>query len=102
MKLIAFHPAAREELREAAIHYEEQASDLGSKFTDEVERAVHFVHEHPELGRRIDETDDIRRWSLRRFPYYVIYRAQAEALYVVAVAHQRRRVGYWRTRIRSS
>ena len=42
MKRIAFHPAARDELLQAAERYEEQASGLGAQFTDEVERAVRF------------------------------------------------------------
>jgi plasmid stabilization system protein ParE len=29
------------------------------------------------------------------FPYVLIYRTQAEVVFVVAVAHQRRRPGYW-------
>ena len=40
MKRIAFHPAARAELLEAAERYEEQANGLGVQFIDEVERAV--------------------------------------------------------------
>ena len=95
---MAFHPAARDELLEAAARYEEQADGLGERFADEVERAVRFVDEHPGLGTPLGEKGTLRRWTLRRFPYYVIYRAEADALYILAVAHQRRRPGYWRNR----
>jgi toxin ParE1/3/4 len=39
-----------------------------------------------------------RKYLLRRFPYAVIYRVTDEAIEVVAVAHGRRRPGYWKTR----
>ena len=61
MKRIAFHPAARDELLEAAERYEEQASGLGAQFTDEVERAVRFVEEHPGLGISIGKAGRLRR-----------------------------------------
>lgn len=99
MRRIAFHPAARDELLEAAERYEEQASGLGAQFTDEVERAVRFVEEHPGLGISIGKAGRLRRWTLHRFPYYVIYRTEAEMLYILAIAHQRRRPGCWKNRV---
>jgi plasmid stabilization system protein ParE len=99
MNLIAFHSAARDEMLEAAEYYEEQASGLGAQFTDAVERAVHFVNEHPDSGSFIGEANTLQRWTLRRFPYYVIYRAESEKIYILAVAHQRKRPGYWKNRV---
>ena len=39
-----------------------------------------------------------RKVLLRRFPYSVIYRITESAIQVIAVAHGRRRPGYWKTR----
>lgn len=39
-----------------------------------------------------------RRVLLRRFPFTVIYRADADRVVVVAIAHQKRRPGYWSRR----
>jgi hypothetical protein len=39
-----------------------------------------------------------RRILLDRFPYSVIYRASADEILIIAVAHLRRRPGYWRHR----
>ena len=36
---------------------------------------------------------------MRRFPYLIVYRVTASAIQVVAVAHARRRPGYWKTRL---
>jgi len=39
-----------------------------------------------------------RRIVLKRFPFSVIYRLLEGQLQIVAVAHHKRRPGYWRTR----
>jgi hypothetical protein len=39
-----------------------------------------------------------RVYALRRFPYLVIARITSTELRVMAVAHQRRRPGYWTKR----
>jgi plasmid stabilization system protein ParE len=40
-----------------------------------------------------------RRFLLRRFPYSVIYRIEPAKIVIVAVAHGRRRPGYWKDRL---
>jgi plasmid stabilization system protein ParE len=37
----------------------------------------------------------LRRVSLHRFPYNLIYYVSAGEVRVIALAHQRRRPGYW-------
>ena len=50
-----------------------------------------------ELGSLIEA--NLRRLMLTRFPYALIYSATDDLLHVVAVAHARRRPGYWRPRV---
>ncbi|MCH7637888.1 MAG: type II toxin-antitoxin system RelE/ParE family toxin [Bacteroidetes bacterium] len=83
-------------LWDAALYYEERAVGLGQEFFEEVERALAFAVQNPELGTR--STASTRRVLINRFPYSVIYRALENEFLVVAIAHQRRRPGYWRTR----
>ena len=71
-----FLPLAREELNEAASFYEERVPGLGAMFLDDVERAIEAV----------------------RVPYSIVYALRDEGLVVVAIAHQRKRPGYWRRR----
>jgi tRNA(Ile)-lysidine synthase TilS/MesJ len=41
----------------------------------------------------------VKRWLCERFPYAVIYRIASDgSIRVLAVAHHRRRPGYWRAR----
>jgi plasmid stabilization system protein ParE len=42
--------------------------------------------------------DGTRRLGMMRFPYSIVYRVKTDVVEVVAVAHQRRRPGYWRER----
>lgn len=92
---VRFHPDARAELLDAATYYEEQADGLGGQFIDEAQRVLDLVAASPGLGSPVAGHGGLRRWPLRRFPYYVIYRASDDALGVLAVAHERRRPRYW-------
>lgn len=42
--------------------------------------------------------DSYRRYLLGRFPYSVVYQEKPTHIEVVAVAHHRRRPGYWARR----
>jgi plasmid stabilization system protein ParE len=42
------------------------------------------------------DEDGTRRCLLRRFPYTVFYEIEGNIVFVLAVAHQRRKPGYWR------
>jgi hypothetical protein len=37
--------------------------------------------------------------ALHRYPFSIIYRIEVERVLIVAVAHERRRPGYWKTRL---
>ncbi len=95
MTNVQFHPDARSELLDAATYYEEQADGLGGQFIDEAQRVAGVLAESPGLGSPVVGSDVLRRWPLRRFPYYVIYQAGERSLLVLAVAHERRRPRYW-------
>jgi plasmid stabilization system protein ParE len=38
---------------------------------------------------------DTRRYLLRRFPFFVVFREVENRVQILAVAHARRRPGYW-------
>ena len=93
MKLVVV-PQALAELDEAAARYARSANvELGLAFVAEFERVVRLIVVNPRIGAVFRST--WRRYLLRRFPYSVIYQISTEELRVVAVAHHRRRPGYW-------
>jgi len=91
-----FHPDAETELAEAALFYESRMSGLGRFFAAEVERTIALVREYPEAGPAVGPKR--RHVLVARFPYSIVYRHDPDAIVIVAVAHQRRRPGYWRRR----
>jgi hypothetical protein len=57
---------------------------------------VSTVLAFPELGQRF--TRRVRRFLVRRFPFGVLYQVADDEVFIVAVAHLRRRPSYWRGR----
>ena len=98
MKGADFHPEARAEFLAAVAYYEDQVRGLGDQLTDEIEHAVQLIVDQPGLGVALSEPSDFRRLPLRRFPYHLIYRSAPGTVLILAVAHQRRRPGYWKKR----
>lgn len=91
-----FHPKARAEFENSAFFYDGKFLGLGMEFAAEVQVAVAFAYSHPEAGAPV--ANGFRRVIVRRFPYSVVYRVQGEQLYIIAVAHQRRKPNYWNDR----
>jgi toxin ParE1/3/4 len=85
------------EMSEASIFYEDATFGLGVEFLDEAQRVIDLVREHPKIGQSLDP--QLRQAMLHRFPFSLIYAVEAETIVIVAVAHQRRRPGYWKNRI---
>lgn len=67
---------------------------LGEELADEIERAVRLIAERPMVGSDIGEGE--RKFTVDRFRYNVIYRIQGKTIYVLAIAHHRRKPNYWR------
>ena len=96
MKRVIFHPEAEAEMVAAAKFYEARSAGLGIDFIAEVERATRALVIHSRIGHRFSRR--LRRILVQRFPYGLLYRVETERIVVVAVAHARRRPGYWRHR----
>jgi toxin ParE1/3/4 len=91
-----FHPDADAELEEAALFYESRMAGLGRSFAAEVERTIALLREYPDAGSAVGPKR--RRVLVARFPYSIVYRQDPDVIVIVAVAHQRRRPGFWRRR----
>ena len=98
MTHVVFLPEAEQEMLEAALYYESKASRLGVDFLSEVERAVKSIAESPNTWPVIQS--ELRRRLIKRFPFGILYRVESEEIVVIAVAHLRRKPGYWKERIK--
>jgi plasmid stabilization system protein ParE len=93
---VEFHPEAEQEL-EAAKNWYRERSDLAARaFSTDIAHAVRTIAESPHVWPEIRAGE--RRFTLSRFPYSILYRVRSDYLFVTAVAHQKRRPGYWRIR----
>jgi len=93
---VRFVTPARREFYAAVDFYYGQAAGLGADLIDEVERIIGLLRESPRIGSTF--TDDTRRIPLRRFPFNLVYAVESDSVIVVALAHQRRKPGYWKDR----
>ncbi len=93
-----FLPLAEAELLEAVSYYSDAGAGTGVRFQRAVEAAVTKAILNPDFG--VPGLRGTRRRIVNGFPYNVIYRVSDIELLVVAIAHHRRRPGYWANRIR--
>lgn len=92
-----FLPEAEEEMNESALFYEGRSEGLGTDFLEEVEHTIASILVFPKSGPAISL--NIRRRILRRFPFGVLYAIHGSKIVIVAVAHLKRRPGYWKGRL---
>lgn len=95
---IRFHPGAANDLASAGDWYERQLPGLAVELSDEVDRALDAIAEQPStwpLWPRVDVAMGVRRFLLPRFPFAIGYVVEGDAITVLAIAHLRRRPGYW-------
>ena len=96
MKGARYLSPASEEMVEASQFYALRSVGLGVDFLDDVQRVVDILRTQPLLGEDID--GGLRKSVLHRFPFTIIYSPEPKEILIVAVAHQRRRPGYWEDR----
>ena len=88
---------AEAELWEAVAYYEARSTGLGLDFACEVGASLKVVRDFPE--RWPLRPDGTRRYLTPRFPYVVVYLYLQEHVWIIAIAHCKRRQGYWANRI---
>ena len=92
---------AHEDAAEAARWYEQRQLGLGDDFLDSLTAVYQAIEQQPDRFARLETAPahrNVHRYLLDRFPYYVVYEILAEDVVVLAVAHGRRRPGYWKKR----
>ena len=93
MKPVIVTQPAEYEIIDAIAFYNEQVSELGIQWLEELERALRRISRYPKSGSILGRS--IRWQLLRRFPYAVLYSEYEQDILIVAVMHQHRRPGYW-------
>jgi toxin ParE1/3/4 len=100
---VRFAPEVPDELAEAVVWYEGKRQGLGGEFLEEIEAILPLMGDRPRSFPRLQDVAanlEIRRALLARFPYALVFLVQEEEVRVLAVAHAKRRPGYWLGRVR--
>ena len=97
MKRMRMVSVAEQEMLEAAAYYEQQAEGLATAFYDQIEQASFEIARNPETWPLISET--IRKRSVGRFPFILLYRIDPDEIIIQAVMHTSRNPKHWQRRI---
>src|SRR6185437_13982393 len=100
MNPLWIHPEAEAEAEvdTAAACYEGKRAGLGSEFRQGLEAALIQISISPQAFALASDKG-VRKHRLPRFPYTVYYFEQDRLIGIIAVAHQKRRPGYWASRV---
>lgn len=93
---VEFHQAASLEVEDAQAWYEERSLLAAFGFLRELSTAIDHIGEAP--ARYPQAEWGARRILFERFPFALYYRIGQDIVTVIAVAHLKRRPGYWSRR----
>lgn len=91
---IVYHPAAREEARQAYLYYDLIDASLARNFEKRLTVALESIATYPTKYR-------LRRYNVRRCPlvrfrhYYIAYLLHDDRIVIIAIGHASKRPYYW-------
>lgn len=97
LRKIEYHPLAKLEIQESARWYDDKMEGLGLEFLLEVKFAESKIQKSPDTWQNYEE--GTKRLLLKRFPYAIIYLVTEDRIQIIAVAHCKRKPGYWKKRV---
>jgi toxin ParE1/3/4 len=86
--------SADAEVEHAYNEYAKQNVRAALGFLDALDAALLRLAEGPETFPRYD--GEVRRCLLAKYPYGIVFEVIDDVVFVVAVAHLKRRPGYWK------
>ena len=96
MKVI-LHPEARSEFFDAVEFYSNDSTLIAGRFIAEFEDAANEISLHPNRFRKGRKGTHVKEFH--SFPYSLVYHIFDDMIKIDAVAHDKRKLGYWRKRI---
>jgi toxin ParE1/3/4 len=98
LKPLLIQRGARRDLEDAASWYRERNPTVAERFVSELQRALELVEKFPTTGARVPMVDTgARRLPINGFPYHLVFQEFDDRVEVLAIAHDRRMPGYWRS-----
>jgi hypothetical protein len=100
LRVLEYLEQAIEEAEAVALEYTERSPCAAVASSDETDEAEVSISKLPDAYPQFDH--GTRRYLLRRVPFSLVYRVEQTRIVIVAVAHGRRRPGYWHERLSRS
>ncbi len=89
---------AKRDFADGLSWYRKRSDQAADHFVEETNHAIARLLKDPVRNRQI--RPDIRTIRIKRYPYSLIYLIHPGAIIIVAVAHAKRRPGYWSRRLK--
>jgi plasmid stabilization system protein ParE len=96
LRRVEFLREAAREVEEALEWYNERSTLAASEFLQEVDRALQLAAQRPQAWPVFEA--GTHRIVMQRYPFSIIFRVVPGIIQIVAVAHHKRKPGYWRQR----
>ena len=100
-----FHSEAEAEFAADVEWYDDREFGVGGRFADAVRAAIDATLDAPAawaIWPGWDREPVVRSKGVNDFPYRVVYFVEGDLVTILAVAHSKRRPGYWRDRVASA
>lgn len=94
---LVIRPEARADLLDAFYWYQSQRQGLGFDFKLCVDEAMAVIRRTPLIHKKLFL--DVRRTTIRRFPFGVFYLVENRKIVVLAVMHAKRDPANWKSRM---
>src|SRR6185436_11583855 len=96
LKLLRLHPEAAAELQDSINFYRERGGEqLAQRFKLHIEAGFRAIIENPEMYAPVRDLPEAQKFRLQHFPFSILYVNRPQLIWIVAVAHGRRRPGYY-------
>lgn len=92
---LRLHRLAVDEIDREVDRYEAIQVGLGVALEDEIDAALDLISRFPEIGAPWKHRTDRRVFVLTRYPFTLPYQILENEVVVLALAHMRKRPGYW-------
>lgn len=95
-KPLRLHPEAEKEYLAAVARYRGQSTIAATEFQSAVRQAGEMIRQAPQ--RWPFYFRNFQKYTLRQFPFSIVYQEMLNEIIVLAIAHGSRRPGYWKGR----
>lgn len=98
MKIVQVDPVVEQEINAAIDYLNTDPPGRGDELFQFVHEAFEFIALFPQAGGQFGTTR-FRKHILKKYKYVIVYEELDDRIRVLALAHPRRRAGYWMDRI---